>query len=48
MRTIRLSKTKDVMPDEGAKGPLHGELLDLYVGILIVIPLALLLKSLWS
>jgi hypothetical protein len=27
--------------------PLEGELLDLYVAILIVVPLALLLKSLW-
>lgn len=26
---------------------LEGELLDLYVAILIVVPLALLLKSLW-
>ena len=25
-------------PDETAKGPLHGELLDLYVAILIVVP----------
>lgn len=48
MRTIHLSKTKNARPDESAKGPLHGELLDLYVGILIVIPLALFLKSLWS
>jgi len=47
MRTI-LSKTTHAMPTESDKGPLHGELLDLYVAILIVIPVALFLKSLWS
>ena len=30
------------------EGPFDGELLDLYVAILIVVPLALFLKSLWS
>ncbi len=30
---------------EERRGPLDGELLDLYVAILIVVPLALLLKS---
>ena len=35
---------------EHSNGPLDGELADLYVAILIVVPLALLLKSLffWS
>jgi hypothetical protein len=47
MRTI-LSKTTVVLPSESTKGPLHGELLDLYMAILIVIPVALFLKSLWS
>jgi hypothetical protein len=28
-------------------GPLDGELLDLYVAILIVVPLACILRSLW-
>jgi hypothetical protein len=36
------------MPDEPARSPLEGELMDLYVAILIVVPLALFLKSLWS
>ena len=31
--------------NESSTGPLDGELLDLYVAILIVVPLALLLKS---
>jgi len=31
---------------EPSTGPLDGELMDLYVAILIVVPLALLLKSL--
>jgi hypothetical protein len=30
------------------KGPLHGELLDVYMAILIVIPVALFVKSLWA
>lgn len=30
------------------RGPLDGELLDLYVAILIVVPFACLLRSLWS
>ena len=47
MRTI-LSKTTVVLPSESSKGPLHGELLDLYMAILIVVPVALFLKSLWS
>jgi hypothetical protein len=32
---------------ERSNGPLDGELADLYVAILIVVPLALLLKSLF-
>jgi hypothetical protein len=47
MRTIQ-SKTTNVLPNESAKSPLHGELLDLYMAILIVIPVSLFLKSLWS
>jgi len=30
------------------QGPLDGELLDLYVAILIAVPLACFLRSLWS
>lgn len=30
------------------QGPLDGELLDLYVAILIAVPLAWFLRSLWS
>jgi hypothetical protein len=30
------------------QGPLDGELLDLYIAILIAVPLACLLRSLWS
>lgn len=33
---------------EPARGPMDGELMDLYAAILIVVPLALILKSLWS
>ena len=47
MRTI-LSKPAQATPSDAGKGPLHGELLDLYMAILIVIPVALFLKSLWS
>ena len=47
MRTI-LSKPAQAISRDTDKGPLHGELLDLYMAILIVIPVALFLKSLWS
>jgi len=37
------------LPDQARNaGLLEGELLDLYGAILIVVPLALFLKSLWS
>jgi hypothetical protein len=38
------AETHDLHPDQPT-GPLDGELADLYVAILIVVPLALLLKS---
>ena len=47
MRTI-LSKPAPSCRVTADKGPLHGELLDLYMAILIVMPVALFLKSLWS
>jgi len=33
--------------DEASRSPLAGELMDLYVALIVVIPLAFLLKSLW-
>jgi hypothetical protein len=47
MRTI-LTKPAPAMSSDTDKGPLHGELLDLYMAILIVIPVALFVKSLWA
>jgi hypothetical protein len=47
MRTI-LSKSAPVLSRDIDKGPLHGELLDVYMAILIVIPVALFVKSLWA
>jgi hypothetical protein len=47
MRTVGLPKAERPAP-ESAHGPLDFELLDLYVAIFIVVPLALFLKSLWS
>ena len=47
MPTI-LSKPAQAMPSDTGKEPLHGELLDVYMAILIVNPLALFLKSLWA
>jgi len=42
------SRPHPVAPhDEPSAGPLEGELLDLYGAILIVVPLALFLKSFW-
>ena len=34
--------------DEASRNPLACELMDLYVAMIVVIPLAFLLKSLWS
>lgn len=47
MRIVDLSKSARVTPEPPARGLFEGELMDLYVAILIVVPLALFLKSLW-
>jgi len=47
MRTMPLPKATRRVHDE-PRGPFEGDLLDLYVAILIVVPLSLFLKSLWS
>ncbi len=48
-RTVADGKSQSVPPhDVPNAGLLEGELLDLYAAILIVVPLALFLKSLWS
>jgi len=36
-----------VTQDHSDHGPLAGELMDLYVAMVIVIPIAFVLKSLW-
>ena len=42
-------KASPAIPDEARNaGLLEGELLDLYAAILIAVPLALFLRSLWS
>ena len=48
MRTIRLPKAPRAVPGGPSRSPLEGELMDLYAAILIVVPLELFLKSLWS
>lgn len=47
MRTI-FAKPASALSRDVDKGPLHGELLDVYMAILIVIPVALFVKSLWA
>ena len=43
------AKPRATLPDEARNADLlEGELLDLYGAILIVVPLALFLRSLWS
>ncbi|WP_296343861.1 hypothetical protein [Reyranella sp.] len=42
-----LTQASNMSSDEASRSPLAGELLDLYVAMTIVIPLAFLLKSLW-
>ena len=48
MRIVDLSKSARASPEPLPRGLFDGELMDLYVAILIVVPLALFLKSLWS
>jgi hypothetical protein len=48
MRTIHLPKATRVVPGDPTRGLFEGELMDLYVAILIVVPLAWFLKSLLS
>ena len=48
-RIVADEKSRTVPAHDVPKaGLLEGELLDLYAAILIVVPLALFLKSLWS
>jgi hypothetical protein len=47
MKSRHASEAPNTIPDEARRSPLAGELIDLYIAILIVIPLALFLKSLW-
>src|SRR5262245_29002364 len=48
MRTLGVPKGLEATPKQSSHGPLDFELLDLYVAIFIVVPVALFLKSLWS
>jgi hypothetical protein len=48
MQTAHLPKATPTIPERSTHGLFDGELMDLYVAILIVVPLALFLKSLWS
>ena len=48
MRTVDLPKASSGVPEPTSRGLFEGELVDLYVAILIVVPLALFLKSLWA
>jgi len=48
MRIVDLTKSAQATQEPSANGLFEGELMDLYVAILIVVPLALFLKSLWS
>ncbi len=47
MRIVDLRKPAQAVPEPTSRGLFDGELVDLYVAILIVVPLALFLKSLW-
>ena len=46
-RVPDMKQTSYLSSDEASRSPLAGELMDLYVAAIIVIPLAFLLKSLW-
>lgn len=47
MKSRQLPETSNMTQDHSDHGPLAGELMDLYVAMLIVIPIAFFLKSLW-
>lgn len=46
-RVPDVQRSSYLSSDDASRSPLAGELMDLYVAALIVIPLAFLLKSLW-
>lgn len=48
METKHVSENPNIVTqDHSDHGPLAGELMDLYVAMVIVIPIAFVLKSLW-
>lgn len=48
MKSKQVPETSDITSNMTQDhGPLAGELMDLYVAMLIVIPIAFVLKSLW-
>ncbi len=47
MKPKRAPEASRMMIDRTDHGPLAGELMDLYVAMIIVIPVAFFLKSLW-
>jgi len=48
MQTVHLHEANRVAPDESARGPFASDLSDLFVAILVVLPVAWLLKLLIS
>lgn len=47
MKSRQVPETSNTTQGHSDHGPLVGELMDVYVAMLIVIPIALVLKSLW-
>ena len=48
MKSKQVPEASNMVNQDGADhGPLAGELMDLYMAMLIVIPIAFLLKSIW-
>lgn len=48
MKSKQIPETSNMMTQDDANhSPLVGELMDLYVAMIIVIPIAFVLKSLW-
>ncbi len=47
MKSKQVPETSNMTQDHSDHGPLAGELMDLYAAMLIVIPIAFVLKSLW-
>ena len=46
MQTLHLPESQRIAPDESPRGPFAGDIMDLFVAMMVVVPVAWILKSL--